>query len=44
MFVFNATAMEAFGAFGEDLSDVLKDEDIAQINDWDDYVALKKRC
>jgi hypothetical protein len=42
MFAFNAKAMEAFGACGENLADVLNVEDIARIDDWHGYVVIKE--
>jgi hypothetical protein len=43
MSAFNARNMEVFGTFGENLADVLTNDAIANIDDWDGYLAVKKR-
>jgi hypothetical protein len=42
-FAFNASAMEAFGAFGEELDDVVKDKAIGEIDYFRDFVARKQK-
>jgi hypothetical protein len=43
MFAFNSRDMEVFGAFGENLADVLTNNVIGDINDWNGYLAVKRR-